>query len=257
MSSKGKRSTAKRRLFVEDDEPNDVQQKDPKIVDPIEDDDDDDDVAVAGVKKTSSSVLITETPQKKKKQKTAKSSSGGDGGGRQTTTTTSTSDEFRPFFSPKGRRFVTPEKEDGEEEVETPIKKDKAKKTLPMFQGLPLTSPLKPSKKIKTTSTRKDEEYVPTYIHKNIGYQRKGQATLSVKVKKTYAWIEKNYHIPTDFETNKFDYGPQSGTSYEERLVQAYNLSLLEPKNPQSSELEFCSSCTQIGHMKSDCPQLI
>jgi hypothetical protein len=227
-----KRQTVKRRLFADDN--------DDPIVDPK-----DGDMHVIEVKPQTTSVL--ETPEKKHRL----------------------DDGVRPFFSPKGKRFVTPEKDEDEDEIETPAKLTPAntKKTkrdddddsdavvyVPTYKLTPANSN---KKKRKHDDSDGDVVYVPTYIHKNLGYQRKGQASLSEKLQKTFALVEEHFAIPDDFEQNKFDYGPQSGTCFEERVVQAYNLSLLEPKDESSADVEICSHCVKMGHKKNECPVLI
>lgn len=101
------------------------------------------------------------------------------------------------------------------------------------------------------------EEYVPSYIHKNVEYKRKGKADLSDETFKTYELVEKHFHIPDDLETNR-KYGPLSGTSFEERVISAYSLNLLDPKTADSSkDVQICSVCAVEGHKRAACPQLI
>jgi hypothetical protein len=123
-------------------------------------------------------------------------------------------------------------------------------------------------------------EYVPTYIHKNLDYQRRGQASLSVTVQTIFQLVEEYYVIPNDFETNPF-YGPLSGTCYEERVINAYNRGMLRSKRWEENTtttttdttaatttttttttgiidgIHICSHCAVIGHMRDDCPELI
>jgi hypothetical protein len=105
-----------------------------------------------------------------------------------------------------------------------------------------------------------DEEaaYVPTYIHKNLDYQRRGHASLSPNVQKTFQLVEKHYVIPKDFETNNI-YGPLSGTCFEERAIGAYHEGMLQSKGPRDNNVgvEICSHCAVTGHTRDDCPELI
>lgn len=107
-----------------------------------------------------------------------------------------------------------------------------------------------------TKTTPGEEEYVPTYIHKNLSYQRRGDATLKDKVKQTFGLVEAHFTIPSDFEQSR-KYGPIGGTCHEERAIQAYNLSLLEPIKTENSSLEICSECAVLGHKRNDCSTLI
>ena len=59
----------------------------------------------------------------------------------------------------------------------------------------------------KVSATTTDEEpYVPTYIHKNVGYSSFGTATdrLTDGQKLAFNFVVEQYHIPSDFETNLF-----------------------------------------------------
>lgn len=112
-------------------------------------------------------------------------------------------------------------------------------------------------KKTKMSAGEKEvEPYVPTYIHKNVSYFRKGVAKLSDATQKTFALVEHNFVIPLDFEQNR-KYGPLSGTSFEERAISAYNLGMLPPKHPESDGIEICSVCAIEGHKRDECPTLI
>ena len=141
-------------------------------------------------------------------------------------------DGSQTFFSPKAKAVVTPEKED---EIATPVKRK-----------IPF----------RREEKKADEAHVPIYIHKNVNYQRRGDASIDEKLKKTFELVESHFFIPEDFERNR-SFGPLSGTCFEERAIRAYNLSLLEPKNDADAELEICSHCAVLGHRRSDCPDLI
>lgn len=149
----------------------------------------------------------------------------------------------RDFFSPKGKPVVTPDKvaDDEVEVLSPPPKRTRLSERY---------SPQQPREKVAT----KVETYVPTYIHKNLSYKRQGTAPLPSNVKATFDLVQEHYEIPADFEQSRF-YGPLSGTSFEERVISAYNSSLLEPKNGE--DVEICSSCVTLGHKRNDCPDLI
>lgn len=109
---------------------------------------------------------------------------------------------------------------------------------------------------VEPPKEEKKEEYVPTYIHKNLSYQREGKASLDENTKSTFNLIQKNFKVPDDFETNH-KFGPISGNCHELRVISAYNLSLLEPTNKDDAAIDICSECAVIGHKRVDCPSLI
>ncbi|KAG7340144.1 hypothetical protein IV203_006548 [Nitzschia inconspicua] len=109
--------------------------------------------------------------------------------------------------------------------------------------------------------------YVPSYIHQNLSYQRRGKAQLSSTMKQTFALVEEHYVIPNDFETN-MKYGPLSGTCFEERVIDAYNDGLLQCKSSKpeihtqtktttTAIVDICSHCAVTGHKRIDCPELV
>jgi hypothetical protein len=99
-------------------------------------------------------------------------------------------------------------------------------------------------------------EYVPKYIHKNVDYRRKGQAKLSPSTLQVFQLVEEHFAIPKDIEQNR-SYGPLSGSSYEERVVRAYALGKLTPKDPTDADVAICTSCSTVGHKRDDCPDLL
>ena len=52
-------------------------------------------------------------------------------------------------------------------------------------------------------------------------------------------------------------FGHPAGTCFEERLIQAYNLGMLEPIDEKDSGVRICSECASEGHKSVDCPTLI
>jgi hypothetical protein len=113
-------------------------------------------------------------------------------------------------------------------------------------------------KKQKTTPT----EYVPTYIHKNVEYDRLGQRraadhnnAVHQTVYACYHWIDEHCDIPADLEQNR-RYGPLSGTCYEERAVRAYRLGLIVPKRGDDAP-QLCTSCGKLGHAYDECPSMV
>lgn len=96
-------------------------------------------------------------------------------------------------------------------------------------------------------------EYIPTYIHKNLAYGRVGKSTLHPTKLNAFELIADNFDIPADMEQDR-SFGPQSGTTFEERAIQAYALGKLSPKG---KDVAICTSCATLGHMRDECPTLI
>jgi hypothetical protein len=104
---------------------------------------------------------------------------------------------------------------------------------------------------------RKLSKHVPKYLHKNVEYSRKGEAKISAPTIKAFKWICERYVIPNDFE-QKREYGPLSGTTYEERVIDAYSVDKLERKeSAPDEETRVCTVCADVGHKRDDCPTLI
>lgn len=106
--------------------------------------------------------------------------------------------------------------------------------------------------------------YVPTHIHKNVGYISKSiiasdnKVIIDSKTKIVYDYICTNFNIPNDIEYNLKLYGPLSGTSYEDRIIHVYTIGKLQPKKSNHNKiLDICIQCTKIGHKRNDCPTLI
>jgi hypothetical protein len=99
------------------------------------------------------------------------------------------------------------------------------------------------------------DTHVKTYIHKNVEYFREGEASLTPKTLKVFRLVCDNYDIPVDFENDR-SFGPLSGMCYEERLIRAYTLNKLKPKE-KATALVFCTSCAETGHLRNDCPTLL
>lgn len=120
------------------------------------------------------------------------------------------------------------------------------------------SSPLARLRDVGAAVTPEDESqplssYIPKYIHQNLDYHRRGESNLSETTQKVFALIESNFNIPSDFE-QKRSYGPLSGSSYEERVIQAYSLGKLKAKK---DDIPICTCCGTIGHKRFDCSTLI
>jgi hypothetical protein len=117
-------------------------------------------------------------------------------------------------------------------------------------------------KKEKKATKKTPAEYVPTYIHKNVEYDRLGQRraadhnnAVHQTVLACYHWIDEHCDIPADLEQNR-RYGPLSGTCYEERTVRAYRLGLIVAKQRDGAP-QLCTSCAQVGHTYDACPSMV
>lgn len=76
----------------------------------------------------------------------------------------------------------------------------------------------------------------PNAIHKLIGYSREGDdATLAPDKLAVYDFIVRTCDVPDDFESNH-KYGPKSGVTYEERLINAFCYALF-PVAPRAEDL--------------------
>eukprot|EP00529_Nitzschia_sp_RCC80_P031990 CAMPEP_0113508376 /NCGR_PEP_ID=MMETSP0014_2-20120614/36984_1 /TAXON_ID=2857 /ORGANISM="Nitzschia sp." /LENGTH=225 /DNA_ID=CAMNT_0000404085 /DNA_START=81 /DNA_END=758 /DNA_ORIENTATION=- /assembly_acc=CAM_ASM_000159 len=166
------------------------------------------------------------------------------------------------FFSPKKQQQSTTSQDDATTTAGVVVTPEKV--------TVSSSSKLKNFKDEKDVSEVVVSTHVPIYIHKNLEYQRKGQATLSNVTKKVYGWIEQHYDMPSDFENNIHKYGPISGTCYEERTIKSYDMGLLQPKTVGGGGggggdaaggddilTGICSECACTGHKRIDCPELI
>eukprot|EP01138_Halocafeteria_seosinensis_P016454 gb/GECG01016785.1/.p1 GENE.gb/GECG01016785.1/~~gb/GECG01016785.1/.p1 ORF type:complete len:211 (+),score=36.15 gb/GECG01016785.1/:1-633(+) len=89
-----------------------------------------------------------------------------------------------------------------------------------------------------------------------VGYKVKGEADdLTEAEAKVVEHVERTHEIPKDFNLNKEDYGCISGTSYERRLIRAFELQLIQLKRNHSYE-KMCRICAAKGHFSDDCPKV-
>jgi hypothetical protein len=128
------------------------------------------------------------------------------------------------------------------------------------------------SQEKEVESSSSSSSFVPTYIHKNLGYDRQGQRKgLSTNTLQCFQLIQEYYSIPSNFEQCRYSEnnsvgGPISGSSHEERVIQAYTLGKLHVKPEYNNDkttdgetiaIKICSCCADIGHMRDDCPALL
>mmetsp|Transcript_14174 Transcript_14174/g.30031 ORF Transcript_14174/g.30031 Transcript_14174/m.30031 type:complete len:222 (+) Transcript_14174:198-863(+) len=120
---------------------------------------------------------------------------------------------------------------------------------------------LEPIDRSSSSSTIGIGTHVPEHIHKNLDYQRRGQAVLSDATRNAFELIEKKYcggNIPANFENDR-RYGPLSGTCFEKRVIDAYDRGLIVSFSGVGAEPTpiICTHCASVGHGRDDCPQLI
>lgn len=123
---------------------------------------------------------------------------------------------------------------------------------------------LETATKLKSLQT-KNSDYIPSYIHKNVEYVRKGQIMkLSPIQSKLLSWIDDHYEIPNDFEQNR-KFGPLSGSSYVDRVITAYRLGSLkriegsdhDDRTTHMNHSVICTVCADLGHVADACPTLL
>ena len=143
-----------------------------------------------------------------------------------------------------------------------PVRVSPRKRTLDSFRSPAKTTdgketafvtPLKRSR-IDEKLEKKEKEYVPTYVYKNIEYKRQGEAVLDESTKKTFELVQEHFILPKDLETNR-KYGPKSGVCFEEHAIRAYAQNLLESKTGSSTQI--CVACATTGHRRNECPLLV
>jgi hypothetical protein len=122
----------------------------------------------------------------------------------------------------------------------------------------PVVTPAKEDKVKTPVKQKKQDGYVPAYIHKNLSYQREGTATLSETTRKVFDLVKEHFVIPDDFEQSR-EYGPLSGICFEVRVIREYNLGTLKVSKEGEEGLDFiiCSNCAAEGHKRVECPHLI
>lgn len=133
----------------------------------------------------------------------------------------------------------------------SPVKATDAKKAA----AIVVTPEQKDETEQEEKAIPESQQHVPIYIHKNVGYQRRGEASISSKLKRVFELVEEHYSIPADFESNR-SFGPLSGTCFEERAVNAYEKGLLKATKTSQAVL-ICTYCGTVGHEADECPDLI
>jgi hypothetical protein len=123
------------------------------------------------------------------------------------------------------------------------------------------TAVVTPAEEPKRSGSLKDASYIPTYIHRNVDYVSRNEATgsLSPIKAKIIQWILDHYNVPNDLEQNRA-FGPLSGSSYEDRMIAAYSVGKLVRRSTvdgQSDSAMICTACAETGHLRDKCPTLV
>ena len=104
-----------------------------------------------------------------------------------------------------------------------------------------------------------DHSFVPIYIHKNVDYHTEGVAKISQPAKKAFELIRQTHIIPSDLQTSRA-HGPLSGSCYEEKVMQEYELGQLRVKPEFADDdtaTKICVACAKQGHLRDNCPDLL
>mmetsp|Transcript_26783 Transcript_26783/g.39622 ORF Transcript_26783/g.39622 Transcript_26783/m.39622 type:complete len:165 (-) Transcript_26783:152-646(-) len=119
------------------------------------------------------------------------------------------------------------------------------------------STPSKKTQLVADKRSKKDEEYIPKYVYKNIDYKCKGQGKIDETVQQVFQLIEKHFRIPSDLEQNR-KFGPKSGITFEEHAIRAYKLNMLEPRKSSDDQcIDICTHCAKEGHKRDECPELV
>ena len=104
--------------------------------------------------------------------------------------------------------------------------------------------------------SKNDEDYDPAYINRCVQYSSRGSKALPAGTMTAYRFVRDNFLVPRDIEDPKF--GAYSGTSFEERVLRAYSLGMLETKGDvDKTTLKVCTYCGGERHVRDECPELL
>ncbi|KAL7575835.1 hypothetical protein ACA910_003157 [Epithemia clementina (nom. ined.)] len=107
--------------------------------------------------------------------------------------------------------------------------------------------------------SKERDEFVPGYVHINLDYDTVGKADLPDATIRAFALVCETHTIPSDLQSSRV-HGPLSGSSYEEKVLQAYVLNKLFPKEEFIGDVNsttICVECAEQGHIRDDCPSLL
>lgn len=105
-------------------------------------------------------------------------------------------------------------------------------------------------------TTTKRSGFVPKYIHKNLSYYCQGDSELDPITRTAFEKVVESHMIPQDLEQSR-EYGPKSGSSFEDRVLRAYALGQLMPRDDYQGDTCICTACAETGHKRDACPTLI
>ena len=100
----------------------------------------------------------------------------------------------------------------------------------------------------------------PRSIYRKVNYEAEDEpekrTALDPRKERLMQHIKATYAVPADLETSRA-YGPLSGLTYADRLVRAFETSLLRPKTALVGDWRRCWRCEKGGHLSWDCPSLV
>ena len=104
----------------------------------------------------------------------------------------------------------------------------------------------------------KKKVYEPDHIHSSLDYHNRGELALDQAALNSYRFIRNHFLIPFGIETDP-DFGPYSGSCFEERVIRAYSLGQLQPKQKAKNgdSLLVCTYCGDVGHKRVGCLKLL
>ena len=119
-----------------------------------------------------------------------------------------------------------------------------------------VVTPEEEKKQEDDTATTTQEGFVPKYIHKNLSYYCHGDSKLDPITQSAFEQVVESHVIPRDLEKSR-SYGPKSGSSFEDRVLAAYALGQLTPRDDYEGETRICTACANKGHKRDECPTLV
>lgn len=144
-------------------------------------------------------------------------------------------------------------------------RRDKTQTTILTSFSSPVSKQTDKRSKIVTPEEEKKQDdndetaargFVPKYIHKNLSYYCQGDSKLDPITQSAFEQVMESHVIPQDLEQSR-SYGPKSGSSFEDRVLAAYTLGQLTPRDDFQGDRRICTACAKKGHKRDACPTLI